>query len=69
MYAKVSAASVEQENAVNMMQLDMLRLQTLQTQLGNLSTQATLLIGFAVGFLSGDNACGRRVEPAVTPPH
>lgn len=32
----------------------MLRLQTLQTQLGNISLQATLIIGFAVSMFSGD---------------
>ena len=56
MFASVSAASVHQENAVNMMQLDMLRLQTLQTQLGNVSMQATLVLGFVVAMLGGE--CG-----------
>ncbi|KAL1526467.1 hypothetical protein AB1Y20_015177 [Prymnesium parvum] len=55
MFARVQSASVHQENAVNMMQLDMLRLQTLQTQLGNVSMQATLVIGFAIAMLGGDN--------------
>lgn len=55
MFARVSAAAVEQDNAVNMMQLDMLRLQTLQTQIGNVSLQSTLIIGFAVSMLCGDN--------------
>jgi hypothetical protein len=54
MFASVSAASVHQENAVNMMQLDMLRLQTLQTQLGNVSMQATLVLGFVVAMLGGE---------------
>ena len=56
MLASVNAASVHQENAVNMMQLDMLRLQTLQTQLGNVSMQATLVIGFAIAMLGGECA-------------
>ena len=55
MFARIGAASVHQENAVNMMQLDMLRLSTLQTQLGNVSLQATLIIGFAISMFSGDS--------------
>ena len=59
MLASVNSASVHQENAVNMMQLDMLRLQTLQTQLGNVSMQATLVIGFAIAMLGGECATAR----------
>lgn len=54
MWARVNAASVQQENVVNMMQVDMLQLGVLQTQLDNVSLQATLIIGFALAMWSGD---------------
>uniref|UniRef100_A0A7S4C3Z4 Uncharacterized protein n=1 Tax=Chrysotila carterae TaxID=13221 RepID=A0A7S4C3Z4_CHRCT len=54
MWAKVNAASVQQENAVNIMQIDMLQLGVLQTQLDNVSMQATLIIGFALGMWAGE---------------
>ena len=54
MWAKVNAASVAQENTVNLMQIDMLALNVLQTQLDNVSMQATLMIGFALGMWGGE---------------
>ena len=54
MWARVNAQSVAQENAVNLMQIDMLQLNVLQTQLDNVSMQATLIIGFALGMWAGE---------------
>jgi len=54
MWAKVNAASVHQENMVNLMQVDMLQLGVLQTQMDNLSVQATLIIGFALSMWAGE---------------
>jgi len=54
MWAKVNAASVHQENMVNMMQVDMLQLGVLQTQMDNLQLQATLIIGFALSMWAGE---------------
>jgi len=54
MWAKVNAASVHQENMVNMMQVDMLQLGVLQTQMDNLQLQATLIIGFAMSMWAGE---------------
>jgi len=54
MWARVNAQSVSQENAVNLMQIDMLQLNVLQTQLDNVSMQATLIIGFALGMWAGE---------------
>jgi len=54
MWAKVNAASVMQENMVNLMQVDMLQLGVLQTQMDNLSVQATLIIGFALSMWAGE---------------
>ncbi|EOD14959.1 hypothetical protein EMIHUDRAFT_432769 [Emiliania huxleyi CCMP1516] len=43
-----------QENMVNLMQVDMLQLGVLQTQMDNLSVQATLIIGFALSMWAGE---------------
>jgi len=53
MWANVNAQSVHQQNAVSLMQVDMLQLGVLQTQMDNLSVQATLLIGFALSMWGG----------------
>lgn len=53
-WAKVNAASVHQENIVQLMQVDMLQLGVLQTQMDNLSVQATLIIGFALSMWAGE---------------
>uniref|UniRef100_A0A7S0JD34 Uncharacterized protein n=1 Tax=Calcidiscus leptoporus TaxID=127549 RepID=A0A7S0JD34_9EUKA len=60
MWARVNAASVQQENAVSVMQIDMLALGVQQTQLDNVSMQATLIIGFALGMWAGET-----LEPLV----
>ena len=54
MWAAVKAASVKQENLVNLMQVDMLQLSVTQTQLDNLCLQSTLIIGFTLSILSGE---------------
>ena len=54
MWASVKAASVKQENLVNLMQVDMLQLSVTQTQLDNLCLQSTLIIGFTLSILSGE---------------
>jgi hypothetical protein len=53
MWAKINAAEVRQTNVVNLMQIDMLSLGVLQTQMENLTTQSTIIIGFALGMLGG----------------
>ena len=53
MWANVNAQSVHQQNAVSLMQVDMLQLGVLQTQMDNLSVQATLPIGFALSMWGG----------------
>ena len=47
MWATVNAQSVHQQNVVSLMQVDMLQLGVLQTQMDNLSVQATLLMAVA----------------------
>ena len=54
MWAKVNAATVAQENTVNLMQIEMLQLNVLQTQLDNVSMQAILIIGFALSMWGGE---------------
>jgi len=54
MWANVNAASVQQENVVNLMQIDMMQLSVQQTQMDNICLQATLLMGFALGMWSGE---------------
>ena len=54
MWAKVNAQTVAQENTVNLMQIDMMQLNVLMTQLDNVSMQAILIIGFALGMWGGE---------------
>ena len=54
MWARVNAQAVAQENAVNIMQIDMMQLSVLETSLDNISMQATLIIGFALGMWAGE---------------
>jgi len=54
MWAKVNAATVAQENLVNLMSIDMMQLNVLQTQLDNVSMQAVLIIGFALSMWGGE---------------
>lgn len=54
MWAKINAGKVRQENVVAMMQIDMLSLRVLETQMDNLTFQATVLIGFTLVMLGGE---------------
>jgi hypothetical protein len=54
MWAKINAAEVQQTNRVNLMQIDMLSLGVLQTQMDNLTMQSTLMIGFAMTMFAGE---------------
>jgi len=54
MWAKINAAEVQQTNRVNLMQIDMLSLGVLQTQMDNLTMQSTLMIGFAMTMFGGE---------------
>jgi len=54
MWAKVNAAQVQQRNWVDLMQIDMMQLAVLQTQMDNLCIQTTLMVGFAVAMWGGE---------------
>jgi len=54
MWAKINAAEVQQTNRVNLMQIDMLSLGVLQTQMDNLTMQSTLMIGFSMSMFGGE---------------
>jgi len=56
MWAKINAAEVQQTNRVNLMQIDMLSLGVLQTQMDNLTMQSTLMIGFAMTMFAGGSS-------------
>ena len=55
MWAKINAAEVQQTNRVNLMQIDMLSLGVLQTQMDNLTMQSTLMIGFSMSMFGGES--------------
>ena len=48
------AVCLAQENAVHLMQIDMLQLSVLQTQMDNISVQSTLVAGFALAMWAGE---------------
>ena len=54
MWAKVNAAQVQQQNWVDLMQIDMMQLAVLQTQMDNICLQSTLITGFAIGMWAGE---------------
>ena len=54
MWARVNVAQFQQTNRVNLMQIDMLSLGVLQTQMDNLTMQSTLMIGFAMTMFAGE---------------
>ena len=54
MWARINVAQFQQTNRVNLMQIDMLSLGVLQTQMDNLTMQSTLMIGFAMTMFAGE---------------
>ena len=51
---KIHASALEAENRVKSLQTDAMRLQLYQNMLTNISTQATLLLGFALATFGAD---------------
>jgi len=56
MWARINVAQFQQTNRVNLMQIDMLSLGVLHTQMGNLTMQSTLMIGFAMTMFAGGSS-------------
>ena len=56
MWARINVAEFQQTNRVNLMQIDMLSLGVLHTQMGNLTMQSTLMIGFAMTMFAGGSS-------------
>lgn len=56
MWARINVAEFQQTNRVNLMQIDMLSLGVLHTQMGNLTMQSTLMIGFAMAMFAGGSS-------------
>ena len=51
---RIHARALETENRVRMLETDGMRLQLYQDMLTNISTQATLLLGFALATFGAD---------------